>query len=144
MKVQFSIQKGRETEKTGMFSTKEVDKYELIATFTPSEKEKKIYNDHPLFKDMIFMEYNEVDKFHASFLGAVTGVGKETVVDNTKWILVKNIYDSPSYKFRAYSVGRICELRNLVLEAGKTFADNVKILEELEGENEVEFKPSEN
>jgi len=141
MKVKFSIQKGKETEKTGMFSSKEVDKYELTATFTPSEKEKKIYNDHPLFKDMVFMEYNELDKFHASLLGAVTGIGKETVVDNTKLIFVKDIYDSPAYKFKAFSVGRICQLRGLVLEAGETFAGNVKILEELEGEVEIEFKP---
>ena len=139
MKVKFSIQKEKESIKTGTFSKKEVDKYELTATFTPSEKEKKIYNEHPLFQDMVFMEYNELDKFATGFLG----MGKEEAVDTTKAIYVKDIYNSPSYKFRAYSVHRIYELRGFVLEAGKEFANVVKFLEELEGTNEIEFKPEE-
>ena len=55
MKVKFTIQTGKEKLKTGMLSSKEIDNYELNATFTPSEKEKKIFNDHPLFKEMIFI-----------------------------------------------------------------------------------------
>jgi len=139
MKVKFSIQKEKESIKTGMFSKEELDKYELTATFTPSEKEKKIYNEHPLFQDMVFMQYNELDKFATGMLG----LGKEETVDRSKIIRVKDIYSSPSYKFRAYSVNRIYELRGFVLEAGKDFANVVKFLEELEGANEIEFKPEE-
>lgn len=139
MKVKFSIQKEKESIKTGMFSSNDVDKYELTATFTPSEKEKKIYNEHPLFQDMVFMEFNELDKFATGMLG----LGKEQTVDISKAIYVKNIYSSPSYKFRAYSVNRIYELRGLVLKAGENFADIVKFLEELEGTSEIEFKPKE-
>jgi hypothetical protein len=58
-------------------------------------------------------------------------------------ILIKDIYDSPSYRFRAYSVNRIYELRGFVLAAGEEFANVVKFLEELEGTNEIEFKPKE-
>ena len=137
MKVKFAIQKGKEKLKTGMLSSKEVDKYELTATFTPSEIEKKIFNDHPLFKEMTFMAYNEVDKFATGFLG----LGKEQTADLTKQISVGSIYSSPTYTFRAYSVVRIVELRGLVIEAGDNFVNNVKVLEELEGSDEIEFKP---
>ena len=139
MKVKFSIKKEKETIKTGTFSKKDIDKYELTTTFSPSEKEKKIFNEHPLFQDMVFMEYNELDKFATGFLN----LGKELTVDKTKVIFVKDIYNSPSYKFRAYSVNRIYELRGFVLEAGKNFANVIKFLEELEGTNEIEFKPEE-
>jgi len=143
MKVKFTIQKGKEKLKTGMLSSKEIDNYELNATFTPSEKEKKIFNDHPLFKEMIFMEYNEIDKFHASILGSITGIGKQETVDRTKQISVGSIYSSPTYAFRAHSVARIVELRGLVIEAGESFANIVKVLEGLEGTDEIEFKPTE-
>lgn len=136
MKVKFAIQKAQETEKDGMFSKKQVDMYTLTATFTPSELEKKIFNDHPLFKEMLFMKYNEVDKFSTGFIFT-----EKHAVDNDKKISVGSIYTSPTYTFRAYSVQRIVELRGLIMEAGENFADNVKVLEKLEGSDEVEFKP---
>ena len=135
MKVKFTVQKAQETEKDGMFSKKQVDMYTLTATFTPSELEKKIFNEHPLFKEMLFMEYNELDKF-------TTGIvfTEKNAIDTTKRIYVKEIYNSPSYRFKAYSVGRIVDLRELVKEAGNNFAYTVKILEGLEGSDEIEFK----
>lgn len=136
MKVKFTVEKGQDTESSGMFSKKQVDKYELIATFTPSELEKKIYNDHPLFKEMIFMEYSETDKFSTGFIFT-----EKHVEDKSKRLLVKSIYDSPTFKFRAFSVPRITELRGLIMEAGERFAENVKVLERLLGSDEVEFKP---
>lgn len=139
MKVRFSVSKDTESIKTGTFSKKDVDMYELTATFAPSEKEKKIFNEHPLFQEMVFMEFNELDKFATGFLN----LGKEQTVDRTKVIYVRDIYNSPSYKFRAYSVNRIYELRGNVLSSGKDFANIVKFLEELEGNNEIEFNPEE-
>jgi len=136
MKVKFAVQRGQETEKDGMFSKKQVDMYTLTATFTPSELEKKIFNDHPLFKDMMFMEYSELDKWTTGLI-----FKDKQAADVQKRISVGSIYSSPTYSFRAYSVQRIVELRGLVLEAGETFASNVKILEKLEGSDEVEFKP---
>jgi hypothetical protein len=121
-----------------MFSKKQVDMYTLTATFTPSELEKKIFNDHPLFKDMLFMEYNELDKWTTGLI-----FKDKQAADVTKHISVGSIYNSPTYSFRAYSVQRIVELRGLVMEAGEIFAQNVKVLEKLEGSDEVEFKPKE-
>lgn len=136
MKVKFAIQRAKETEKDGMFSKKEIDMYTLTATFSPSELEKKIYNDHPLFKDMLFMEYKELDKWATGLI-----FKDKHVADNTKSISVGSIYSSPTYTFRAYSCQRIVELRDLVMKAGENFANNVKVLERLEGSDEVEFKP---
>lgn len=136
MKVKFAIQKSQETEKDGMFSKKQIDLYTLTATFAPSELEKKIFNDHPLFKDMLFMEYNEMDKWTTGLI-----FKDKHAADLQKRISVGSIYSSPTYSFRAYSVQRIVELRALVMEAGENFANNVKVLEKLEGSDEVEFKP---
>jgi hypothetical protein len=136
MKVKFTIQKGKETVKTGLVSSKEVDKYTLMATFTPSELEKKIFNDHPLFKDVLFMQYNELDRFATGFLN----LGAQQAVDQNKAIYVGHIYGSPTFQFRAYSVSRIIELRKIILDAGEIFAHNVKILEGLIGSEEIEFK----
>lgn len=137
MKVKFTVQKGQETEGGGLLSKgKQIDMYNLTATFTPSELEKKIFNDHPLFKDMLFMEYNELDKFTTGLI-----FKDKHAVDQTKRIYVGSIYNSPTYSFRAYSVQRIVELRGLIMEAGENFANNVKVLERLEGSDEVEFKP---
>jgi hypothetical protein len=136
MKVRFTIQKGKETLKTGMLSSKEVDMYNLTATFTPSEFEKKIYNEHPLFKLVNFMVYSEVDKFATGFLN----LGAQQTVDMQKAITVGMIYNSPTFAFRAYSCDRIIELRSLILEAGDIFADSVKALQSLIGSDEIEFK----
>lgn len=136
MKVKFTIQQGRESVKTGLLTNKEVDRYVLSATFTPSELEKKIFNEHPLFKDVVFMQYNELDRFAAGFLN----LGAQQAVDQNKVIYVGNIYGSPTFQFRAYSVSRIIELRKIILDAGEIFAYNVKILERLIGSEETEFK----
>ena len=136
MKVTFSIQKGKESEKDGMFSKKEVDMYTLTATFTPSKEETKIYNEHPLFKNLLFMKYNELDKW-------VTGIvfKDKKAEDRVKQISVGSIFQSNTYTFRAYSIPRITELRSLVIEAGQQFANTVDILQGLEGIDEQTFVP---
>jgi len=135
MKVKFSIQKGKDTFKEGMFKKTEVDMYNMTATFTPTEQEKKIFNDHPLFHDYLFMEYNEVDKFSTGFIFT-----KDDSIDRTKRILVSEIYNSPTFNFKAYSVARITELRRLIIDAGAEYAENIGVLSALEGSEEVEFK----
>jgi hypothetical protein len=136
MKVKFSIQKGKETFKEGMFSKKEVDMYDMTATFTPTEQEKKIYNDHPLFHNFIFMEYNEMDKTSEGII-----FKDVSSIDKIKVITVTDIYTSPSYKFKAYSINRMTEIRGFIIEAGNRFAENIEVLENLEGSEEIEFKP---
>lgn len=118
-----------------MFKKTEVDMYNMSATFVPTEQEKKIYNDHPLFHDFIFMKYDELDKHTEGLLFT-----KDKAVDTTKVIRVSDIYNSPTYSFKAYSVARITELRSLIIEAGNRFAENIDVLAALEGSEEYEFK----
>ena len=134
MKVKFTIQKDKETFKEGMFSKKEVDMYHMTATFVPTEEEKKIYNDHPLFHNFLFMQYNEMDKTSEGIF-----VKDVKSVDMIKYITVSQIYNSPTYKFKAYSIPRMTEIRSIILEAGNRFAENINILAALEGSEEVEF-----
>lgn len=136
MKVKFTIEKETETEKDGVFKTKEVDMYILTATFTLSVSEEKIYNEHPLFKNLVFLEYNEVDKW-------TTGIifKEKQAVDRNKQITIESIFSYPEYTFRAYSVPRIVELRKLVVDAGIQFAKTIEVLEKLEGSDEFDFKP---
>jgi hypothetical protein len=138
MKVTFTIKKGIETEKDGIFKTKNVNMYNLTASFIPSELEKKIFNEHPLFKNIIFMEYNELDKWTTGLI-----FKDKHQKDRIKRILVKAIFKSSDYIFRAYSIKRILELRILVIKAGIQFANIIEILEKLEGTDEFNFIPSE-
>ena len=138
MKVKFTIKKGTETEKDGIFKTKEINMYSLTALFTPSDLEKRIFEEHPLFKNIVFMEYNELDKW-------ITGLifKDKQQVDRIKQISVNSIFKSSDYIFRAYSIPRILELRKLVIEAGVKFANTVDTLEKLEGTDEFDFIPGE-
>ena len=94
MKVKFTIEKGTEEEKDGMFKTKKVDMYNLTATFTPSQIDKKIITNHPLFLNVLFMKYNELDKW-------MTGIifKDKQAQDKVKEISVGSIYNSPTYTF---------------------------------------------
>jgi len=137
MKIKFTIKQGVETEKDGMFKTKEVEMYTLMAYFNPAETETKIFKQHPLFRNVLFMKYNEMDKW-------TTGIifKDKKAEDRIKQISVGHIFDNPSYEFRAYSVPRILELRGLVINAGQEFTDTANILKQLEGEDEIEFTPN--
>ncbi len=138
MKVKFTIQKGIETEKEGIFKTKEVNMYTLTASFTPSDIENRIFNEHPLFKNIIFMEYNELDKWTTGMI-----FKDKQEVDRIKQISVDSIFNSSDYVFRAYSIPRILELRKLVIEAGNQFANTIDTLEKLEGTEKFDFIPKE-
>jgi hypothetical protein len=138
MKVKFTIKRGTETEKDGMFKTKEINMYTLIASFNPSELEKSIFNEHPLFKDIIFMEYNEVDKWVTGFI-----FKDKQQADRIKQISINSIFKFSEYVFRAYSIPRILELRKLVIESGIQFANTIDTLEKLEGTDEFDFIYSE-
>lgn len=134
MKLKFKIEKSREIEKSGVFKKTEVDMYLLTASFNPSEKESKVFLEHPLFKQLIFMEYNEVDKW-------VTGLvfTDKQQADRIKQISVNSIFANSDYTFRAYSIKRILEFRNIVISAVETFVKTVDILEKLEGIEEIEI-----
>ncbi len=134
MKIKFTIEKSTESEKDGMFKKVDIDMYLLTATFTPSEIDKRIIINHPLSKRVLFMKYNELDKW-------TTGIifKDKQSKDKEKVISVGEIFDSPTYAFRAYSIPRIIELRNLVIEAGESFSETINIMEKLEGSDEIDF-----
>ena len=134
MKLKFNIEKNKETEKSGMFKKNEVDMYLLTASFYPTEKESKIFLEHPLFKHLVFMEYNEVDKWVSGLI-----FKDKHQVDKIKQISVNSIFVNSDYTFRAYSINRILELRLLVVEAVKSFVKTVAILEKLEGTEEFDI-----
>jgi len=133
MNLRFKIEKSKETEKSGMFKKSEVDMYLLTASFIPSEKESKVFLEHPLFRQLVFMEYNEVDKW-------VTGLifKDKQQADRIKQISVNSIFANSDYTFRAYSIKRILELRSIVISAVENFVKTVDILNKLEGEEEIE------
>jgi hypothetical protein len=122
-----------ETEKSGMFKKNEVDMYLLTASFIPTEKESKIFLEHPLFKHLVFMEYNEVDKW-------VSGIifKDKHQADRIKQISVNSIFANSDYTFRAYSIKRILELRELVITAVENFVKTVDVLEKLEGTEQID------
>lgn len=134
MKVKFTIEQASEEEKDGMFKTKQVDMYKLKATFTPSELDKKTINNHPLLNKVLFMQYNELDKWETGLI-----FKDKHAEDKIKQISVGEIYNSPTYIFRAYSVPRIEELRSLVIEAGQNFARLIDMMNKLESSDEIEF-----
>ncbi len=137
MKIKFTIEKGIETEKDGMFKKKEIEMYTLTAHFNPTNKETSTYNQHPLFRNVLFMKYNELDKWTTGLI-----FKDKKAEDKVKLISVGNIFDSSSYSFRAYSVPRIIELRKIVIEATQDFTDSADILQRLEGSDEIEFMPN--
>ncbi len=134
MKLEFKIEKNIETEKSGMFKKDTIHMYILTASFQPAENEKAIFKEHPLFKDLVFMEYNEVDRW-------VTGLifKDKHQKDRIKRISMSQIFDKSNYKFRAYSIKRITELRALVVSAVKDFVEIVDIVEKLEGNEEIDI-----
>lgn len=134
MKVKFTIKKGCEIEKDGIFKTKEIDMYTLTAYFSPSNLEKDIFKEHPLFKNIVFMEYNELDKWTTGLV-----FKDKQQQDRIKQISVNSIFKSSDYTFRAYSIPRIIELRKLVIKSGIQFANTIETLKKLEGTDEFEF-----
>jgi GYF domain 2 len=118
MKVKFSIRKEKEKPETS--SGKEADVYIFSATFTLSESEQKICDEHPLFREMVFMEYNEPD--------------------GAKRILVDAMYKSQALTFTAYSVEQIAELKSRIIEASENLVKKISELKSLESSEEMEFK----
>ena len=134
MKVKFAIQKGQETVKTGLLSKETLDHYTMTATFTPSEFERKIYNDHPLFKKMIFLQYDETKVSSQGLL-----FKDKVVTDMIKTIYTESIYSSGTYAYKAYHISDMVNMRALIIDAVKTFVSNINILSSLVESTEMEY-----
>lgn len=137
MKIKFTIEKGTESEKEGLFKKKNVEMYTLTAFFSASDNETTTFSHHPLFRNVLFMKYNELDKWTTGLI-----FKDKKAADREKIISVGDIFDNTNYSFRAYSVQRILELRTLVVEAGQNFTNAADILQRLEGSEEIEFIPT--
>src|ERR1035437_4767844 len=129
MKVKFTVQKGQETESGGMFSKdKQKDLYIFTSTFYPTEMEKKIYNDHPLFKSLIFMKYHTLGGFYT---GRTASILEGREISTLKVLRAEDIYNSPTLNLKVSSISNLIDLRELITEAGQLFANNVKVLDQL-------------
>lgn len=118
MKVTLSID---QAQKSGFFSGT-TNSYKMNVQFKLNEKEKKIFNDHPLFQEMIFMEY-------------YTGKKK----DYAMWISAKDIYTSKPISIDATSVNELIDFRNEIDTAAKTFVNYINILTDILGGAEIAY-----
>lgn len=118
MKVKISID---QQSKSGFLSgTSHI--YKLNVQFQLNEKEKKIFNDHPLFQDMIFMHY---------------AAGKKK--DIPMRITAKDIYTARPISIEATSVNEVIDFRNEINTAAENFANYINILTDILGGKEVTY-----
>lgn len=96
--------------------------YNLNVQFKLNEKEKKVFNEHPLFQDMIFMSY-------------LAGKKKDLELHITG----KHIYEAKPITIEASGVNEVIDYRNEVVKAGEIFANYVGILSDLIGAKEMTF-----
>jgi hypothetical protein len=123
MKVKLSID---QASKSGFFSGTS-HSYTLNVQFTPNEKEKKIFNDHPLFQTMLFMRYTagKNDKKYRE------GASIE--------ITAKDIYEAKPILIEATSVNEIVKYRNEINDAAETFVNYINILTDILGGRELSY-----
>lgn len=120
MKVTISIDQQAKSTMFGLGATKH--SYKLNVTFKLAEKEKKIFNDHPLLQEMRFMDYMQ---------------GKRRDIPLS--ITAKDIYTGRAISIEANSINEMIEFRNEVHAAAETFVSYVDILSDILGGKEMVF-----
>lgn len=118
MKVILSID---QAQKSGFFSGT-TNSYKMNVQFKLNEKEKKIFNDHPLFQEMYFMSY-------------LAGKKKDLQMH----ITAKDIYTSKPISIDASSVNELVDYRNEINAAAENFVSYIKILTDILGGAEVSY-----
>jgi len=118
MKVKISID---QASKSGFFSGT-THSYKLNVQFSLNEREKKIFNDHPLFQKMQVMFYY---------------IGKEKKYGEN--ITAKDIYEGKVSTIEVYSVNEIIETRNKIDESAKNFVSYINILSDILGGAELSY-----
>ena len=118
MKLTLSID---QAQKSGFFSGT-TNSYKMNVQFKLNENEKKIFNDHPLFQDMTFMQYY---------------AGKKK--DIPMRISAKDIYTAKSISIDATSVNELIDFRNEINSAAEAFVNYIKILTDILGGAEVSY-----
>ena len=134
MKIKLNVEKCIEIEKDGIFKKKEVEAYLLIVTFKPSEEETQTYLENSLFKDAIFLEYNKVHKTSKGGL-----IIDQKLEEKNKKISIRHVFENKTISLKAYSVSRLLELRQLILDAGGCFMNTVSAFKSLEMGEEYNF-----
>lgn len=120
MKVTISIDQQAKSSMFGLGSTKH--SYKLNVQFKLNEKEKKIFNEHPLFQDMIFMQY---------------AIGKKKDIPVN--ITAKDIYEGRAISINTATVNDLIEFRNDFNEAAKSFVSYVDMLSDILGGRELTY-----
>lgn len=119
MKVKLSID---QASKSG-FLGGTTHSYKLNVQFIPNEKEKKIFNDHPLFQSIVFMEY---------------AAGKKKDIPMT--IKAKDIYEGKTIPIEANSVSELVEFHNAIDIASSEFVRHIDILSNIVGGKELIYE----
>ena len=120
MKVTISIDQQAKSTMFGLGATKH--SYKLNVSFQLAEKEKKIFNDHPLLQEMRFMDYMQ---------------GKRRDIPLS--ITAKDIYSGRPVSMEANSVNEMIEFRNEVHSAAEKFVGYVDVLSDILGGKEMSF-----
>lgn len=120
MKVTISIDQQAKATMFGLGSTKH--SYKLNVLFKLAEKEKKIFNDHPLLQEMIFMEYLQ---------------GKRRDIPLN--ITAKDIYTGRPISMEANSINEMIDFRNEVNSAAEKFVGYIDILSDILGGKEMSY-----
>jgi hypothetical protein len=118
MKVKISID---QQTKSGFLSGTS-HSYKLNVQFQLNEKEKKIFNDHPLFQNMIFMQY---------------AAGKKKDIPMS--ITAKDIYTSRPISIEATSVNEVIDFRNEIDARAESFVTYLDILTDILGGREISY-----
>lgn len=120
MKVTISIDQQAKSTMFGLGATKH--SYKLNVSFKLSEKEKKIFNDHPLLQEMRFMDYMQ---------------GKKRDIPLS--ITAKDIYTGRPISMDAQSVNEMIDFRNEVDAAAKSFVTYIDVLSDILGGRELSY-----
>lgn len=118
MKLKLSID---QAQKTGFFSGT-TNSYKINVQFKLNEKEKKIFNDHPLFQDLVFIN---------------TLVGKKK--DITLYVTAKDIYTAKQISVDVFSINELINFRNEINSAAENFVKYIDILSGILGGVEVDY-----
>jgi hypothetical protein len=96
--------------------------YKLNVQFQLNEKEKKVFNDHPLIQKMNLMTY---------------AIGKDKKYSDN--ISAKDAYEGKIKSIEAFSVNEIIEYRNTIVSSAENFVGYFNILSDILGGAELTF-----
>lgn len=118
MKVTISID---QQSKSGFLSGT-THSYKMNVQFKLNDNERKVFNDHPLFQDMVVLKYL---------------VGKKK--DYEAVVTAKQVYESKPITIEAFGINDIIDYRNEINSAAEKFVNYLNILTDILGAKEVTY-----